>query len=108
MFQDHLLAGLNKMAKINVHVHRSDRKNKRYVALSVNGCWTERLTRELFKESRYERCCMLMQINSDHLRYLSQLCMTRINFRFAVGAVRGERLLMSEDSTHYNWEVMDQ
>ena len=31
--QDNLLAGLNKMAKINVHVHRSGRKNKLYVAV---------------------------------------------------------------------------
>ena len=33
MLQDYLLAGLNKMAKIIVHVHRSDRKNKLYVAV---------------------------------------------------------------------------
>ena len=35
---------------------------------------------------------ILIQINNVHLRYLSQLCMTRTNLRFAVGAVQGERL----------------
>ena len=44
----------------------------------------------LENDQGFQARAMLMQINNDHLRYLSQLCMTRINLRFAVGGVQGE------------------
>ena len=45
MLQDYLIPGLNEMAKINVHVHRSDRKNKLYVAVISTWLCSGRSTR---------------------------------------------------------------
>ena len=89
MLQDYLLAGLNKMAKINVHVHRSDRKinlccRHQYMSAGPNA--------QLVNDQGFQVRAMLMQININHVRYLSQLCMTRTNLRFAVGAIQEERL----------------
>ena len=46
---------------------------------------------ELVNDQGFQGRAMLLQINDDHLRYRSQLCMTRNNLRFAVGSVQGER-----------------